>query len=66
MYFPIVVGGAIVSYETGGTEPVGDQTAEESNDILLENSEEFYQVLEESRWNISNFMNEDEILQTLS
>ncbi|VDN04647.1 unnamed protein product [Thelazia callipaeda] len=49
-YYPCVVGGAIVSYEMYGTEPIEDESAEASNEYLLQNGEEFYEALEQSRW----------------
>uniref|UniRef100_A0A0N5AWA4 tRNA selenocysteine 1-associated protein 1 n=1 Tax=Syphacia muris TaxID=451379 RepID=A0A0N5AWA4_9BILA len=48
--YPVVEGGAITAYESYGVAPVGDITASESNEQLLENGEELYNALEECRW----------------
>lgn len=52
-----------------GVESVEDETVEQSNEYLLENGEEFYEALEQSRWSKVVFdasMNEDDLLQALS
>lgn len=46
----MVEGGAIVAYDSYGVAPVGDISAEESNERLLANGEELFRALEESRW----------------
>lgn len=42
--------GSVDSYIPRGTLPIRDPTAEESNDFLVKNGEEFYEALERSRW----------------
>uniref|UniRef100_A0A1I7VJU8 tRNA selenocysteine 1-associated protein 1 n=1 Tax=Loa loa TaxID=7209 RepID=A0A1I7VJU8_LOALO len=67
-YYSCVVGGAIVSYEMCGVEPVEDESAEQSNEYVLENGEEFYEALEQSRWSKVVFdanMCEDDLLKAL-
>ncbi|KAM3727291.1 tRNA selenocysteine 1-associated protein [Dirofilaria immitis] len=67
-YYSCVVGGAIVSYEACGVEPVEDVSAEQSNEYVLQNGEEFYEALEQSRWSKVVFdanMCEDDLLKVL-
>nr|CRZ22728.1 Bm8750 [Brugia malayi] len=67
-YYSCVVGGAIVSYEMCGIESVEDESAEQSNEYLLQNGEEFYEALEQSRWSKVVFdanMCEDDLLKVL-
>uniref|UniRef100_A0A183D8V0 Mlh1_C domain-containing protein n=1 Tax=Gongylonema pulchrum TaxID=637853 RepID=A0A183D8V0_9BILA len=64
-----VVGGAVVSCEANGVEPVSDETADENNEKVLDNSEEFYEALEQSRWSkvvFSADMHENDLLKALS
>ncbi|VDK64570.1 unnamed protein product [Onchocerca ochengi] len=67
-YYSCVVGGAIVSYEMCGIEPVEDESVEKSNEYVLANGEEFYEALEQSRWSKVVFdanMCEDDLLKVL-
>uniref|UniRef100_A0A0R3RGR0 tRNA selenocysteine-associated protein 1 n=1 Tax=Elaeophora elaphi TaxID=1147741 RepID=A0A0R3RGR0_9BILA len=67
-YYSCVIGGAVVSYEMCGVEPIEDESAEESNEYILQNGEEFYEALEQSRWSKVVFdanMCEDDLLKVL-
>lgn len=51
-----------------GIEPVEDESAEQSNEYLLQNGEEFYEALEQSRWSKVVFdanMCESDLLKVL-
>ncbi|VDK77666.1 unnamed protein product [Litomosoides sigmodontis] len=67
-YYSCVIGGAVASYEVTGIEPVEDESAEQSNEYLLRNGEEFYEALEQSRWSKVVFdanMCESDLLKVL-
>lgn len=68
MYYPVVEGGSILEYDTGGVMSVEHLSAEESNEDLLEHGEEFYNAMEEIEWSKVVFeaeTTEDELMVEL-